>query len=413
MVGFMDDVYGYENIKKELGVICDSILKENSDDNLNPNDNIKGILIVGPEGSGKTLMMKEFSKFLNLPTYIFEGISDNYAEELQQVYNQARTNKKAIVLIDELDSLVDKDSKLERILRTELDGLDKTNNVITLASANHYYDLSKQLRREGRFDYKFCLNANAKTGESMIRNLVKKYNLVFDENEILEICEFLRDSLPSKIENIFKMTYHRYGKSMSTNNIFDILAKYSGLMDESDFEVEEHDLYRVAIHEAGHILYSFKYTNNIKFLKALINGDGGKTIGKPIYDSVQAREEDIEVSLAGYLAEELIFKKRGLGSPSDYERAFDASFRLISRSCIFGIENYETYGAPYKDYCGTEGILVREKYDKRVKKFLKQKEKLVKSKLKKDLNNIVIIANFLAKNHNISRKELISLIKNN
>lgn len=63
MVNFMNNVYGYENIKKELGVICDSILKENYDDNLNPNDNIKGILFVGPEGSGKTLMMKEFSKF--------------------------------------------------------------------------------------------------------------------------------------------------------------------------------------------------------------------------------------------------------------------------------------------------------------------------------------------------------------
>lgn len=69
------------------------------------------------------------------------------------------------------------------------------------------------------------------------------------------------------------MTYHRYGKSMSTNNILDILTKYSGLMDESDSEINEYDLYRVAIHEAGHILYSFKYTKN-KFLKAIINGDG-------------------------------------------------------------------------------------------------------------------------------------------
>lgn len=86
---------------------------------------------------------------------------------------------------------------------------------------------------------------------------------------------------------------------------------------------------------------------------------------------------------------------------------------MILRSCIFEIKNYETYSAPYRDYFGTEGILVREKYDKRVKKFLKQKEKLVKSKLKKDINNVVIIANFLAKNQNISRKELISLIENN
>ncbi len=99
MVNFMNNVYGYENIKKELGVICDSILKENCDDNLNPNDNIKGILIVGPEGSGKTLMMKEFSKFLNLPTYIFEGTSDNYAEELQKFMIKQEQIKEQLFLL--------------------------------------------------------------------------------------------------------------------------------------------------------------------------------------------------------------------------------------------------------------------------------------------------------------------------
>lgn len=157
---FLKNVYGYEEIKNELKIIRDWYL------NVDKNDEVskalpKGVLFYGVPGSGKTHLMREYSKTFGYPIFIIEGNDDNVLDEVVKTYENASKEKNAIVIIDEIDKLVERDSKLSRILTAKLDGFEKSN-VLTLATCNLYDDLPEALVRPGRFDRHFKLLVKSK-----------------------------------------------------------------------------------------------------------------------------------------------------------------------------------------------------------------------------------------------------------
>ena len=111
----------------------------------------KGILFYGEPGEGKTHMVREYSKSFGYPTFVIEGNDDNVLDEVVKTYEKASKEKNAIVVIDEIDRLIEKDDKLTRILMAQLDGF-KTSTVLTLATCNYYFSIPEALRRPGRFD---------------------------------------------------------------------------------------------------------------------------------------------------------------------------------------------------------------------------------------------------------------------
>lgn len=171
---FLTKVYGYEGIKDELyeilGWYLNNDLEEDKKEFL-PH----GILFYGDPGQGKTLLMREFAKTFNYKIFVLEGDKENLDEVLVSTYKEAKKEEKgAIVIIDEVDRLVERDTKLERVLQTELDGFKKEGNVLTLASANFYYDLPDSLVREGRFDRKYEIKVfNNKELKDIIKHLLK------------------------------------------------------------------------------------------------------------------------------------------------------------------------------------------------------------------------------------------------
>ena len=121
---FMSNIYGYSEIKDELYRIKGWL--ENKSFTNNPKINlVNGILFYGAKGLGKTMMMKEFMASFDCPKYIIEGNMDNVCEEIADVFDQAQKNDFSIILIDEIDTLVENDPKLERILLSSLDGINK------------------------------------------------------------------------------------------------------------------------------------------------------------------------------------------------------------------------------------------------------------------------------------------------
>lgn len=190
---FLKNIYGYSQIKEELFLIQKWYFNSN---NLGDKKTLlpKGLLFFGDPGEGKTLIVREYSKSFNYPIFIIEGNDDNVENEVISKYELARKENNAIIIIDELDRLIDKDNKLIRVLQSQLDGFRSNDNVLTLATANDYCNLPNALLREGRFDRKFRVSPNDKNDfKEIIKGFSSNVGFNFNDDEILELSNDLCD----------------------------------------------------------------------------------------------------------------------------------------------------------------------------------------------------------------------------
>ena len=195
---FLNEVYAYEEIKDELYQVLEWY--KNNDLDIKKKEYLPyGILFYGNPGYGKTLLVREFAKSFDYKIYVLEGDSENLDEELVSTFNKAKEEKEgAIVIIDEIDRLIDKDSRLERVLQTQLDGFNKNVNVLTLATANNFYNLPKSLIREGRFDRKFDIEIRDEDDlKIIVERLLETHNFDLKNNKdgVEELILHLKSTL--------------------------------------------------------------------------------------------------------------------------------------------------------------------------------------------------------------------------
>ena len=405
---FLENVFGYRAIKEELKTILDWYLDNNMDEQkrtLLP----RGILFYGEPGEGKTHLAREYSKAFDYPVYVIEGNSDNVQDEIVTIYKNAKKEKNAIVIIDEMDRLIEKDTKLTRIIMSQLDGFDKKQNIITLATVNDYYSLPEALLRDGRFDRKFKVNTRDKKDiEDIIVGFSKMAGLNLGQYEIDELVDDLFFYSANEIRSIFNNVSLKYGDKATVNDVLntaDFLA--TGYVKKSDdYEVKRN----VAIHEAGHALFIYKYSQYEKFMRIYFEDYGGRTVYKDvdIIESKESRIDTIRCALAGLVAEELVFGKLNIGSGRDLERAYDLSYRLVNRSCVFGLDNYCSNEAWSDKRFVSE--YSKKIFEKKANKFLKKNYLFVKRCLKKEVKTLNRLADYLVKHKEIKRDEFKRLI---
>lgn len=405
---FLSNVYGYSQIKEELFIIQQWYFnneKLGNKLNLLP----KGILFYGPPGEGKTHLMREFSNSFNYKIFVIEGNEDNLQEEIVSAYQKAREEKNSIVIIDELDKLIEKDTKLTRILQAQLDGFNNTDNILTLATANDYDSIPEAILRDGRFDRKFKVSTyNKEDFRLLIDGFARDADLHFNETEIEELVDELYRYSVSTVRSIMNNASLRFGSNCSVKEIMNTadFLNTGFIKKDNSFKVSK----ELAIHEAGHAIYIYKCCDSQKFLRIYFNENGGCTVyNEPDeYETTNSRLEVIRGALAGLVAEDLIIGNHGVGCGSDLEKAYDFSFRLMNRTCIKGIHTY----------CTVDGYFDRSKisehsnkiYDKKAMRFFAKQYKVVKKELKKYKIEIKKIADYLMSNKEMRREEFIKLV---
>ena len=407
---FLSKVYGYQGVKDELyeilGWYLNNELSEDKREFL-PH----GILFYGDPGQGKTLLMREFAKTFGYKIFVLEGDKENLDEVLVSTYKEAKKEEKgAIVIIDEIDRLIDKDSKLERVLQTELDGFKKEGNVLTLASANFYYDLPDSLVREGRFDRKYEIKVfNNKELKEIIKHFLKERDFLIEksEDEVEELRQHLTNSSISKIKTLFNIVYFKKGKEAKLDDFINELT----FIDTGCVESKEDFIVPrvIALHEAGHALYVYKFSKRKKFFRVKCYENRGFTYSTDIFeDNRETQIEDIQISLAGLVAEELFYKKHDIGCSNDLEKAYTSSFNLLNGVNINAIDFHAPKSLRYRG----ESISEYEKktYAKRVNKFMMKNYHIVKRRLRKYKKELSIIADEVVKNKVVKREDLIRLI---
>ena len=337
------NIIGYDDIKQELS----TIIGWYTDPNIAPFVRLpRGILLVGSPGQGKTLFMRAIKEAALMPTYPF--VSDGkqeIASELLNVFEKASKEPHgAIILIDELDTLLAKNNRASRCMEELMDGLAPQNRVLFIASANTAFEVYDPLSRPGRFDRTIWLPyPHERERHDILTYYLAQHGKSITEDELdylVEQTEGCSNACLSAI--VTDACLRNHGKSISGE-----MLEASHLLlcfDELPYHKSVERLSLVpCVHEIGHAIlidrYRKHYTLRHISMRAKYSHRGAcySTV-KNVDQTQETFIESIEIDLAGFLANKILLGIKDDGSASDLIGARLEARRLINSYGYFGAD---------------------------------------------------------------------------
>ncbi|HBP63696.1 MAG TPA: ATPase [Desulfosporosinus sp.] len=355
-----EDIGGQSVAKKELQEALDFLLYSDRMKALGIRP-LKGILLSGPTGTGKTLLAKAAARYTNSAFLSVSGSEfvEMYAgvgaERVRGLFRRAREMVKkekktsAIIFIDEMDILGAKrgsnvshheyDQTLNQLL-VEMDGLkaEQGSHILVMAATNRPETLDAALLRPGRFDRQVKVDLPDKEGRVAILKIHTKNKPLAKDVQLEEIAHetfgFSGAHLESVTNEAAIFALREKANEITENHLHEAVEKVM-LGEKLDRTPSAEELRRIAIHESGHAMLAEKVRpNSVAQISIRSRGNAlGYVRHYPkddIYLYTQAMLEDqIMVALAGALAEEEILGMRSTGAMGDYEQALSLVEKLL------------------------------------------------------------------------------------
>ena len=371
------DVAGEDEAKENLSEIVDYLHDPSKYKEIGASMP-KGILLVGPPGTGKTMLAKAVAGEANVPFFSISGSEfvemfvGMGAAKVRDLFKQAKEKAPCIVFIDEIDAIGqrrdaramgndEREQTLNQLL-TEMDGFEGNNGVMILAATNRPESLDPALTRPGRFDRRVPVELpDLKGREAILRVHAKhvKTDGSVDFNRIARMSSGASGAELANIVNEAALRAVRAGRSAATEadmeeSIEVVIAGYQ----KKNAILTESERRTVAYHEIGHAIVAAEQSGSAPVEKITIiprtSGALGYTMQVEESDRYIVTREELENKIAtltgGRAAEETAFGTMSTGAANDIEQATKLARAMVARygmSDSFGMVALETEGARY------------------------------------------------------------------
>ena len=353
-----DDVAGEDEAKENLTEIVNYLHDPSKYQEIGASMP-KGVLLVGPPGTGKTMLAKAVAGEANVPFFSMSGSEfvemfvGMGASKVRDLFKQAKEKAPCIVFIDEIDAIGKKrdgqmggnderEQTLNQLL-TEMDGFEGNTGVIILAATNRPESLDPALTRPGRFDRRVPVELpDLKGREEILKVHAKKIKVAedVDFNKVARMASGASGAELANIVNEAALRAVRDGRKFATQadleeSIEVVIAGYQ----KKNAIMTDHEKRIVAYHEIGHALVAAKQTNSAPVQKITIvprtSGALGYTMqvdeGNHVLMSKKEIENKIATFTGGRAAEEVAFGSVTTGASNDIEQATKLARAMLTR----------------------------------------------------------------------------------
>ena len=354
-----DDVAGEDEAKENLSEIVDYLHNPQKYAEVGASMP-KGVLLVGPPGTGKTMLAKAVAGEAGVPFFSMSGSEfvemfvGMGASKVRDLFRQAKEKAPCIVFIDEIDAIGQKrdgrgmggnderEQTLNQLL-TEMDGFEGNNGVILLAATNRPETLDPALTRPGRFDRRVPVELPDLQGRTAILRVHARKVQLADDVDLQVIARMAAGASGAELANMINegaLRAVRSGRKIVTQadleeSVEVVIAGYQ----KKNAILTDEEKRTVAYHEIGHALVAARQSNSAPVQKITIiprtSGALGYTMQVEQADKYLMSREEIENRIAtltgGRAAEEIVFHRITTGASNDIEQATKLARAMVTR----------------------------------------------------------------------------------
>lgn len=437
------DVAGEDEAKENLAEIVDYLHNPKKYTDVGASMP-KGVLLVGPPGTGKTMLAKAVAGEANVPFFSMSGSEfvemfvGMGASKVRDLFKQAKEKAPCIVFIDEIDAIGKKrdgqiggnderEQTLNQLL-TEMDGFEGNNGVIILAATNRPESLDPALTRPGRFDRRVPVELPDLKGREAILQVHARKIKVSDDVDFHTIARMAAGASGAELANIVNeaaLRTVRAGRTIVTEadleeSVEVVIAGYQ----KKNAVLSDKEKHVVAYHEIGHALVAAMQSHSAPVQKITIiprtSGALGYTMQVEQGDKYLLTKEELENKIAtftgGRAAEEVIFGEVTTGASNDIEQATKIARAMITQ---YGMNNdFDMVAMETRNnqYLGGDTSLTcspetQREIDRKVVELVKVQHEKARKILEENREKLDELAAFLYEKETITGDEFMSILQ--